>query len=661
MANGDLYLSDSPNVDKGYVEQDSSLRKVTLTAVPEGTLELSNSANVSTGYVTDSDSKKHKVNLVAEVEGTLELSDNPSVDTAYVTDNNNKKHKVNLVATLHGGGSAPVIDELNVTPSTSAQTITAPSGTDGYSPINVSAVTSSIDANITAGNIKKDVQILGVTGSYEGTTPTGTKSITANGVYDVSTYASADVQVPSTAPDFYIFRNVSTNYQGKTLYSNNITEPTGFNLDDVYQGYGNYIFAYAFYGNTNLQHFPDFSVMGRTYGRIDLPRGAFFHTFDGCTNATGIFKLNDNVTTFGAEEGFGYMFNNCTGLTKVDFNNCTTLLGNPSCADMFRGCTGITEVNMKKIQSLGGNNACSNMFYGCTGITSIDLSGLTTVGMGHLAYMFQNCTGLISADLSGLVDITNNSNSAFNYTFGGCTSLTSVDLSNLKYCRGIGTSLSYTFQNCTSLTNVNIRSLISSDGGFFHTFQGCTSLTDFEFKSLQSVGSQAFVATFYGCTNLTTVKFKSLDGLNSAGSYGYFKDYSNNNACFRNCSSLGSVWFYALQNAVDASFNSMLYTCVGVTVHFPKNMQSTMSNWSNVTNGFGGTNTTVLFDIITSLIGADTNTYSRQEKDSTSTATAWVSNDILYYTSGTTEPQVGDTIYSDSTCTTAVTTISSIA
>ena len=60
------------------------------------------------------------------------------------------------------------IQSLNVTPSTSSQTITAPSGTDGYSPVNVAAVTASIDSNISAENIKKDVQILGVTGSYEG-------------------------------------------------------------------------------------------------------------------------------------------------------------------------------------------------------------------------------------------------------------------------------------------------------------------------------------------------------------------------------------------------------------------------------------------------------------------------------------------------------------
>ena len=53
--------------------------------------------------------------------------------------------------------------ELNYTPSTSQQTIPA-----GYtSGGTIGAVTSSIDANIQAGNIKKDVSILGVTGTLE--------------------------------------------------------------------------------------------------------------------------------------------------------------------------------------------------------------------------------------------------------------------------------------------------------------------------------------------------------------------------------------------------------------------------------------------------------------------------------------------------------------
>lgn len=72
-----------------------------------------------------------------------------------------------------GGGSSPVIESLSITPTTSQQTITATTGTDGYSPITVAAVTAAIDANIVAGNIKKDVTILDVVGTYEGSTPSG--------------------------------------------------------------------------------------------------------------------------------------------------------------------------------------------------------------------------------------------------------------------------------------------------------------------------------------------------------------------------------------------------------------------------------------------------------------------------------------------------------
>lgn len=69
MADGDLKLSDSPNVDTGLVEKDGSLHRVILTAEPEGILQLSDSANVSTGYVTDNQGKKHKVQLTASLHG----------------------------------------------------------------------------------------------------------------------------------------------------------------------------------------------------------------------------------------------------------------------------------------------------------------------------------------------------------------------------------------------------------------------------------------------------------------------------------------------------------------------------------------------------------------------------------------------------------------
>lgn len=57
------------------------------------------------------------------------------------------------------------LEVINITPTTNTQTITPSSGNDGISQINVSAVTSAIDSNITASNILNGVNILGVTGN----------------------------------------------------------------------------------------------------------------------------------------------------------------------------------------------------------------------------------------------------------------------------------------------------------------------------------------------------------------------------------------------------------------------------------------------------------------------------------------------------------------
>ena len=61
-----------------------------------------------------------------------------------------------------------VLQDKTITPTTTEQFITADEGYDGLGTVTVEAVTASIDENITAENIKKDVEILGVTGSYEG-------------------------------------------------------------------------------------------------------------------------------------------------------------------------------------------------------------------------------------------------------------------------------------------------------------------------------------------------------------------------------------------------------------------------------------------------------------------------------------------------------------
>ena len=63
--------------------------------------------------------------------------------------------------------NAAPTETATATPSTEVQTLEPSTGKVGFSEVTVSAVTAAIDANIVAGNIKKDVTILGVTGTYE--------------------------------------------------------------------------------------------------------------------------------------------------------------------------------------------------------------------------------------------------------------------------------------------------------------------------------------------------------------------------------------------------------------------------------------------------------------------------------------------------------------
>lgn len=82
------------------------------------------------------------------------------------SDKYNPSEMANAIKNIDGGAE-PILQNVTVSPKTTEQTITPSEGYDGIGQIKVNAVTSSIDGNIKAENIKKGVTILGVTGTLD--------------------------------------------------------------------------------------------------------------------------------------------------------------------------------------------------------------------------------------------------------------------------------------------------------------------------------------------------------------------------------------------------------------------------------------------------------------------------------------------------------------
>ena len=350
----------------------------------------------------------------------------------------------------------PRLQTKEATPLTLAQTVSPDAGYDGLQSVTVTGVTSEIDSNITADNIKKDVTILGVTGTLEsGIIPTGTINISDNGTYDVTDKATAVVAVGGTD---YRYKTGTPDVIGLAAI--------GWTTDDI-----------GYYG-ANAPHYAwendNYKVSQKNIDLYSLadPQPSLYKDDPDVT-----FVPNKNMSSyFGTTSGYQAFYNmkyiksiplyDTSSMTSMNqmFNGCKSLQTIPvldtSSATgmdfMFQGCKSLTAIPLLDTSSVTSMNG---MFYKCSNLTSIP--ALNTSSCTDMSNMFCFCSKLESIPALDTSNVTN-----MYSMFDGCSSLQvipALDTSNV-------TSMSYMFNGCFALQSVggiDFSPLTSSPFSFF--------------------------------------------------------------------------------------------------------------------------------------------------------------------------------------------------
>lgn len=279
------------------------------------------------------------------------------------------------------------------------------------------------------------------------------------------------------------------------------------------------------------------------------------------------------------------------------------------------------------------------------GSSIIDLTGVTDIWSYCLHYAYYNNSNLTGDIIFNVKKISGQYACEYMIGFPSGTDGINSFSSNVETITGTRACAAL-LANQTLLTSLDLRYLVSAGG------------------------NSCFDSACNGCNQLLTAKIDSLKVL--SGTLTFRNAFRLSKISVLNFPAITTLSFGSNIN----QFTNMCVSVQNITLHFPSNVQSVIEGLTgySTTTPFGATSGTVLFDLPATVIltGANSTNYERNPKDDTTTALAWrvqdggtVTDPIIdwtpFYTSGTSDPAVGDVIYSDSACTTAVTTISSIS
>ena len=160
-----------------------------------------------------------------------------TIDNNITADN--IKHGVDILGVT--GTYAPVTKPIEITPSTQEQVKVPDMGVDGFDSVTVHAVDKNIDSNIQAGNIRKGVEILGVTGEfgvelydYDNT------DFVKDTLVQSGNYADPiEIPVPEGYSGFRSVKLYSVGVEGLTVNPTTNEQTFSKNPGDWYVGYNN--------------------------------------------------------------------------------------------------------------------------------------------------------------------------------------------------------------------------------------------------------------------------------------------------------------------------------------------------------------------------------------------------------------------------------------
>ena len=249
----------------------------------------------------------------------------------------------------------PILEGRSMTPSTSSQTIGVNSNYAGNGDITIGAVTSAIDSNIQAGNIKKDVTILGVTGTLESTgngitnindnylvrTDGSLELITHNtyilGAKDTSITGSMTMAYAhdSTVKSVSFGRVVSISSLGFPGTFANCTNLESVNFSSLVSVEGRLAFSSTFSQNTKLKEvvFPLLQT---------ISSDCFQYTFNLCSNLSLYFPALTSVSLSSDSGQFTSMFESSSRCTVHFPSNLQSVIG--SWSDVQAGFGGTNTV-----------------------------------------------------------------------------------------------------------------------------------------------------------------------------------------------------------------------------------------------------------------------------------------------------------------------------